>query len=164
MTNPSSSDRAADGNSAAVAISRLRGTQGARVLPRDKLPEYLKTVYDAFAGCISDKASLVDVWEKKFYPSLAKAVFELNSMARADERKKAHQLTADNITDAVKDAVAEVLNTSKDAVKDAVSEALNAPPPSWATVAARGAAVGSTPIPRSSPPPMAVPSRVHREV
>ncbi|KAG5967667.1 hypothetical protein E4U57_000421 [Claviceps arundinis] len=74
------------------------------------------TVYDAFAGCISDKASLVDVWEKKFYPALAKAVFELNSMARADERKKANQLTADNITDAVKDAVAEVLNTSKDAV------------------------------------------------
>ncbi|KAG6108922.1 hypothetical protein E4U13_006227 [Claviceps humidiphila] len=97
MTNPSSSVRA-------VAISRLRGTQGAR------------TVYDAFAGCISDKASLVDVWEKKFYPALAKAVFELNSMARADERKKANQLTADNITDAVKDAVAEVLNTSKDAV------------------------------------------------
>ncbi|KAG6053139.1 hypothetical protein E4U32_007816, partial [Claviceps aff. humidiphila group G2b] len=160
MTNPSSSDRAADGNSAAVAISRLRGTQGARVSPRDQLPEYLKTAYDAFAGCISDKASLVDVWEKKFYPALVKAVFELNSMARADERKKANQLTADNITDAVKDAVAEVLNTSK----DAVSEALNALPPSWATVAARGAAVGSTPIPRSSPPPMAVPSRVHREV
>ncbi|KAG6094603.1 hypothetical protein E4U31_006193 [Claviceps sp. LM219 group G6] len=164
MTNPSSSDRAADGNSAAVAISRLRGTQGARVSPRDQLPEYLKTAYDAFAGCISDKASLVDVWEKKFYPALVKAVFELNSMARADERKKANQLTADNITDAVKDAVAEVLNTSKDAVKDAVSEALNTLPPSWATVAARGAAVGSTPIPRSSPPPMAVPSRVHREV
>ncbi|CCE29452.1 uncharacterized protein CPUR_03145 [Claviceps purpurea 20.1] len=147
--NPSSSDRAADENRAAVANTRLRGTQGATVSPRDKLPEYLKKVYDTFAACISDKASLVDVWEKKFYPVLVKAVVEVNSIARADERKKDKQLTADCI---------------KHAVKDAVSEALNAPPPSWATIAARGAAVGSTPIPRSSPPPMAVPSRVHREV
>ncbi|KAG5994391.1 hypothetical protein E4U52_001197, partial [Claviceps spartinae] len=138
--NPSSSDRAADENRTAVANTRLRGTQGATVSLRDKLPEYLKNVYDTFATCISDKASLVDVWEKKFYPVLVKAVVEVNSIARTDERKKEKQLTADSIKHAVKDAVTEVLNESKDAVKDAVSEALNAPPPSWATVAARGAA------------------------
>ncbi|KAG6320619.1 hypothetical protein E4U22_003080, partial [Claviceps purpurea] len=127
---------------------RRRRVRYPQLSPRDKLPDYLKTVYDTFAACISDKASLVDVWEKKFYPVLAKAVFEVNSIARTDEQKKEKQLMADNIKHAVKDAVAEVLNTSKDAMKDAVSEALNAPPPSWATVAARGAAVGSTPIPR----------------
>ncbi|KAG6030566.1 hypothetical protein E4U19_000405 [Claviceps sp. Clav32 group G5] len=142
MMNPSSSDRAADENRAAVANTRLRGTQDATVSPRDKLPEYLKKVYDTFAACISDKASLVDVWEKKFYPVLVKAVVEVNSIARTDERKKEKQLTADSIKHAIKDAVTEVLNESKDTVKDAVSEALNAPPPSWATVQfCRGIAV-----------------------
>ncbi|KAG5974821.1 hypothetical protein E4U58_002498, partial [Claviceps cyperi] len=124
MTTPSSSDRAADENRATDANTRTRGTQGARVSSRERLPDYLKTVYDTFAECIYGKASPEVAWEKTFHPVFIKAILKTVSTTRADERK-AHekekensppQLTSDNI---------------KDAVKDAVSEALNASPPSW---------------------------------
>ncbi|KAG5932355.1 hypothetical protein E4U59_007552, partial [Claviceps monticola] len=157
MSTPSSGDRAADENCATDAKTRTRGTQGARVSSREGLPGYLKTAYDTFARCINGKASPEDASDKVFYPVFIQAILKAVSTTREDERKvhekekenSPPQLTSDNI---------------KDAVKDAVSEALNASPPSWAAVAARGAAVGSTPVPRSSPPPIAVPSRAHREV
>ncbi|KAG5927883.1 hypothetical protein E4U60_007907, partial [Claviceps pazoutovae] len=108
MTTPSRSDRAADENRATDANTRTRGTQGARVSSRERLPDYLKTVYDTFPECINGKASPEDAWEKTFYPVFIKAILKTVSTTRADERK-AHekekengppQLTPDNIRDA----------------------------------------------------------------
>ncbi|KAG6235668.1 hypothetical protein E4U23_000578, partial [Claviceps purpurea] len=108
----------------------------------------MKKVYDTFIECLG--AASPEVAWATFSPVLNEGLEHAKERGRLDERKTRQQGLSDDI------------DNVKAMVKEAVAEAFNAPP-TWASVVARSAPTSNS-TPRSPPPPMAVPARVHREV